>query len=76
MSFQFNKTQWAKAFCLYDGTKGGISYRVTLHDGTEIKSGNWSDTYDQEGNWVIPYVKPRIEKEVKESKRGRKRTLF
>ena len=73
MSFQFNKTQWAKAFCLYDGTKGGISYRVTLHDGTEIKSGNWSDIYDQDGTWVIPYTKPRIEKEVKavRGKRGR-----
>ena len=69
----FNKTEWAKAFCLYDGSNGGISYRVTLNDGTEIKSGNWSNTYDQDGNWVIPYTKPRIEKEIKQvrGKRGR-----
>ena len=66
MSFQFNKTTWAKAFCLYDGNNGGISYRVTLNDGTEIKSGNWSNTYDQDGTWIIPYTKPRIEKEVKQ----------
>jgi hypothetical protein len=73
MSFQFNKTMWAKAFCLYDGSNGGISYRVTLKDGTEIKSGNWSNTYDQDGTWIIPYTKPRIEKEVKQvrGKRGR-----
>ena len=73
MSFQFNKTTWAKAFCLYDGSNDGISYRVTLKDGTEIKSGNWSNTYDQDGTWVIPYTKPRIEKEVKQSRwhRGR-----
>ena len=62
----FNKTEWAKAFCLYDGSNGGISYRVTLNDGTEIKSGNWSNTYDQDGTWIIPYTKPRIEKEVKQ----------
>ena len=68
MSFQFNKTQWAKAFCLYDGTKGGISYRVTLKDGTEIKAGNWEKTYDQDGTWVIPYTKTRIEKDVTEKK--------
>ena len=69
----FNKTTWAKAFCLYDGSNGGISYRVTLNDGIEIKSGNWSNTYDQDGNWIIPYTKPRIEKEVKQvrGKRGR-----
>jgi hypothetical protein len=69
----FNKTEWAKAFCLYDGSNGGISYRVTLNDGTEIKSGNWSNTYDQDGTWIIPYTKPRIEKEVKQvrGKRGR-----
>ena len=72
MSFQFNKTEWAKAFCLYDGSNGGISYRVTLKDGTEIKSGNWSNTYDQDGTWVTPYTKPGIEKEVKQSKWRRK----
>ena len=64
----FNKTEWAKAFCLYDGTKGGISYRVTLKDGTIIKSGNWHNTYDTEGNWVVPYTKPRIEKDVTQGK--------
>ena len=68
----FNKTEWAKAFCLYDGKKGGISYRVTLNDGTIIKAGNWENTYDQEGTWVVPFVKPRMEKEVKGVKRGRK----
>lgn len=64
----FNKTEWAKAFCLYDGTKGGISYRVTLKDGTVIKSGNWENTYDQEGEYVIPYIKFRIEKDVTQGK--------
>ena len=68
MSFQFNRTNWAKAFCLYDGSNGGISYRVTLNDGTEIKSGNWSNTYDQDGTWIIPYTKPRIEKDVTDKK--------
>jgi len=64
----FNKTEWAKAFCLYDGTKGGISYRVTLKDGTVIKAGNWEKTYDQDGEWVIPYTKTRIEKDVTQGK--------
>ena len=64
----FNKTEWAKAFCLYDGTKGGISFRVTLNDGTIIKAGNWENTYDQEGTWVIPYVKMRMEKDVTEKR--------
>ena len=68
----FNKTEWASAFCLYDGKKGGISYRVTLNDGTIIKAGNWENTYDQEGTWVVPFVKPRMEKEVKSSKGRRK----
>ena len=68
----FNKTEWAKAFCLYDGTKGGISYRVTLKDGTIIKAGNWERTYDQDGNWVTPYTPPRIEREVKQSRWRRK----
>ena len=48
----------------------------TLKDGTEIKAGNWHNTYDADGNWITPYTPTRIEKEVKESKRGRKRTLF
>lgn len=64
----FNSTQWAKAFCLYDGTKGGISYRVTLKDGTVIKAGNWEKTYDQDGEWVTPYTKTRIEKDITQGK--------
>ena len=72
MSFQFNKTNWAKAFCLYDGSNGGISYRVTLNDGTEFRAGNWDNTYDVDGNWVTPYTPPRIEKEVKQSRWRRK----
>ena len=72
----FAKSEWSKAFCLYDGKEGSISFRVTLYDGTEIKSGNWHDTYDENGTWITPYTPMRVEKEVKESKRGRKRTLF
>lgn len=73
---QFKKDQWSTAFYLYDGTKGSISFKVTLKDGTEVKAGNWHKTYDADGNWITPYTPIRIEKEVKESKRGRKRTLF
>lgn len=65
---QFNKTDFAKAFCLYNGENGGISFRVTLNDGTIIKAGNWENTYDQEGTWVIPYVKMRMEKDVTEKR--------
>ena len=65
---QFNKTDFAKAFCLYNGENGGISFRVTLNDGTIIKAGNWENTYDQEGTWVIPYVKMRMEKDVTQGK--------
>ena len=65
---QFNKTDFAKAFCLYNGENGGISFRVTLNDGTIIKAGNWENTYDQEGTWVIPYVKIRMEKDVTEKR--------
>jgi hypothetical protein len=64
----FKKGEWSKAFCLYDGKKGSISFRVTMHNGTEVKSGNWHDTYDEDGNWVIPYTKPRMEKDVTDKK--------
>lgn len=65
---QFNKTDFAKAFCLYNGENGGISFRVTLNDGTIIKAGNWENTYDENGTWVIPYVKMRMEKDVTEKR--------
>ncbi len=65
---QFNKTDFAKAFCLYDGEKDSLSFRVTLNDGTVIKAGNWENTYDENGTWIIPYVKPRMEKDVTEKK--------
>ena len=68
----FNKTDIAKAFGFYTGEKGTISYKVTLHNGTEFRAGNWDNTYDQEGTWVVPFVKPRMEKEVKSSKGRRK----
>ena len=65
---KFNKTDIAAAFGLYSGENGTISYKVTLNDGTEFRAGNWSDTYDQEGTWIIPYTKPRIEKDVTQGK--------
>lgn len=66
----FNSTIWAEQFGHYDGKRGGISYKVTLSDGTVIKANNWVKEYDREG-YVIPYVK--IEREVKQvkDKRGR-----
>lgn len=69
---QFNKTDIAKAFGLYSGEKGTISYKVTLNDGTEFRAGNWDNTYDVDGNWVVPYTPPRMEKEVKQSRWRRK----
>ena len=64
----FNKTQWATAFGLYDGKRGAISYKVTLNNGTIIESSNWQ--WDDKGTAIIPYV--RIEREVKAVKGRRK----
>ena len=65
---KFNKTDIAKAFGLYSGEKGTISYKVTLNDGTEFRAGNWDNTYDVDGNWVVPYTPPRMEKDVTQGK--------
>ena len=64
----FAKSEWCKAFMLYDGEEGSISFRVTLKSGTEIKAGNWDDTFDEEGNWIVPYTKQRVEKDVTDKK--------
>lgn len=64
----FNQTQWAAEFGLYDGKRGGISYKVTLNDGTIIQASNWQ--WDDKGTAIIPYV--RIEREVKAVKGRRK----
>ena len=64
----FDNTTWAKEFGLYNGSRYGISYKVTLNNGTIIESSNWQ--WDDKGTAIIPYV--RIEREVKAVKGRRK----
>lgn len=64
---KFNEV-FASTYGAYTGSRYGISYKMTLNDGTIIQASNWQ--WDDKGTAIIPYV--RIEREVKAVKGRRK----